>query len=129
MPVNYILAWFGMMVLAIINGAIRDFTYKLHVGALAAHQISTLALLLIFAAFFWFLIRRWPIASGRQAWIIGSVWLVMTLLFEFGIGRYAGSSWSELFRAYDLFSGQVWLLIPLWVFVGPYVFYRLIQRR
>lgn len=129
MPVNYILAWFGMMVFAVLNGAIRDFTYKPYVGALAAHQISTLTLLLIFAAFFRLLVRRWPIVSGRQAWIIGSVWLVMTLLFEFGVGRYGGRSWSELFQAYDVSSGQVWIVIPLWVLIGPYVWYRIAGAR
>lgn len=129
MPIHYFLAWFGMMVIAIVNGTIRDFTYKPFIGALAAHQISTLTLLLCFAAFFWLLTRRWPIISARQAWIIGSVWLLMTLAFEFGIGCLAGKSWSELFHAYDVFSGQVWLLVPLWVLIGPYVFYRFLQRR
>lgn len=129
MPVNYILAWFGMMVLAVANGAIRDFTYKPYVGALAAHQISTLTLLLILAAFLGLLVRRCPLSSGRQTWIIGSVWFVMTLIFEFGFGRVAGRSWSELFRAYDLFGGQVWLFIPLWILIGPYVFFRFMQEK
>lgn len=128
MSMYYFLAWFGMMVLAIVNGAIRDFTYKPYVGALAAHQISTLALLLCFAVFFRVLTRRRPIISARQAWIIGSVWFLMTLTFEFGIGCFAGKSWNELFHAYDVFSGQVWIFIPLWVLIGPYVFYRFLHR-
>jgi len=128
-PTQYFLAWFGMMAIAIVNGTIRDFTYKPYTGALAAHQISTLTLLLCFAVFFRMLTLRWPITSARQAWIIGSVWLLMTLAFEVGIGRFAGKSWNDLLHAYDVFSGQVWLFIPLWVLIGPYVFYRFLQRR
>jgi hypothetical protein len=34
---KYFFAWFGMMVLAIINGGLRDFAYKAYFGDLAAH--------------------------------------------------------------------------------------------
>lgn len=53
----------------------------------------------------------------------------MTEVFEFGVGRFIeGDSWSTLFHAYNVFAGQIWILIPLWVLVGPYVFFRFVQR-
>jgi len=47
MILKYFLAWFGMMVFAIINGGLRDFVYKSHVGDLPAHQISTVMLIVL----------------------------------------------------------------------------------
>ncbi|HET7319868.1 MAG TPA: hypothetical protein VFK23_12080 [Nitrospirota bacterium] len=129
MILRYFLAWFGMMVLAIVNGGLRDFAYKAYVGDLPAHQISTVVLLALLAGYIWFLTRIWPIKSARQAWIIGVMWFLMTEVFEFGMGLAQGDSWSELVYAYNVFAGQVWILIPLWVLVGPYLFFRFVQKK
>ncbi len=40
------------------------------------------------------------------------------------MGLIARESWSTLFHVYNIFAGQVWIFIPLWVLVGPYVFFR-----
>ena len=129
MILRYFLAWFGMMVLAIINGGLRDFAYKAAGGDLPAHQISTVVLLALLAGYFWLLTRIWPIKSATQAWIIGVMWFLMTEVFEFGMGLAQGDSWSELIYAYNVFAGQVWILIPLWVLVAPYLFFRFVQKK
>jgi hypothetical protein len=128
MIMKYALAWFGMMILAIINGGLRDLAYKPYLGDLPAHQISTVTLMVLFAGYFWLLTTRWPIKSASRAWIIGGIWFLMTEAFEFGVGRFiGGNSWSTLFHAYNVFAGQVWIFIPLWVSVGPFVFFRFVQ--
>ena len=116
------------MILAIINGGFRDFAYKPYVGDLPAHQISTIILIVLFAGYFWFLTTNWPIKSASQAWVIGGIWFLMTEIFEFGMGLIlAGDSWSKLFHAYNILDGQVWIFIPLWVLIGPYVFSVFVQ--
>jgi len=128
MLLRYFVAWFGMMIIAILNGAIRDGLYKSRVGDLAAHQISTVILLCILAGYFWLLTSIWHIASSLQAWAIGLMWLVMTLAFEVGMGRLIlKKPWGELRHDYNIFAGRVWVLIPLWTLIGPYVCFRLKQ--
>ena len=130
MILKYFIAWFGMMILAILNGGFRDLAYKPFVGDIAAHQISTVLLLLLLTGYFWFLVREWPIEYGKQAWVIGGIWFLMTEAFEFGMFLLvAGHPWNKLLHDYNLFDGQLWILIPLWVFVGPYVFYRFVQAK
>ena len=130
MLLRYALAWFGMMVLAIVNGGLRAKLYAPHTGELAAHQLSTMILLALFAGYFWLLTTYWPIASSRQAWMIGLMWLVMTLLFEIGLGRWVlGHPWNRVLREYNLLAGRVWLLVPLWTLVGPRMFFRCRQER
>lgn len=125
MIITYFIAWFGMMVLAILNGTLRDFAYKPLTNDLAAHQISTVILLLLFAGYFRFLVKHWPIESGRRAWAIGIMWFLMTEAFEFGmILMTVAHPWDKILESYSLFEGQVWLFVPLWVLIGPYVFYR-----
>lgn len=116
-----------MMLLAVINGAVRDFVYKPFVGNLPAHQISTAVLLLLLAGYFWRLRTVWPLPSGKHAWIVGILWFLMTGIFEFGMGAMRGLSAEESLHAYNLADGEVWLFIPLWVLVGPYVLHRFVH--
>lgn len=128
MYMKYFLCWFGMMVLAVINGALRDFTYKKSIGTLAAHQLSTITLLVLLALYFWIVFRLLPLPSSETAWTVGIMWFLLTLIFEFGIGKFVShKTWSELLHAYNLFAGQVWLFIPLWVLVAPYFYFRLLN--
>lgn len=122
---KYFLAWFPMLLLAIANGALRDLVYKKYVGELAAHQISTFSLIILFAVYIGFIIKWIPPASANQAMLVGLLWLVLTLAFEFGFGRYRGNSWEKLFADYNLLKGRLWILLPIWVTLAPYVFFKL----
>ena len=65
----------------------------------------------------------------RQAWIVGLIWFAMTELFELGIGRWISQlTWEQLLHAYDVASGQIWVFVPLWLLMGPYVFFRFVQK-
>jgi hypothetical protein len=45
---------------------------------------------------------------------------MLTVLFEFGFGHYLDAdSWEELLKNYDLTEGNLWMLILLWIGVGP----------
>jgi hypothetical protein len=126
---KYLAAWFPMLLLAIINGALREMLYKESLGALPAHQLSTVTLLLLFSVYIWFIIRTWPPVSAQQAWLIGLLWLLLTLAFEFGFGRLVGGKpWSVLLEDYNLLAGRVWVFIPAWVAAAPPLFFRLLQK-
>ena len=57
---------------------------------------------------------------------VGALWLVLTLAFEFALGRFvSGLSWREMLGEYDLASGRLWALVPLTVAVAPWLFYHL----
>lgn len=120
---KYTIAWFGMMVLAIINGTIRDFFYMPYIGTLAAHQLSTVILLAAFVFYIAWLAKQWPLHSRSQAWIVGIIWFFMTEVFEFGLGLRQGLTMDELLHAYNLFEGELWIIIPIWVLVGPSIVY------
>lgn len=114
-----------MLVLAIANGTLREFVYKKYTGELAAHQLSTITLCILFALYIGFVIRKFPPVSESNALLLGSFWTYLTLLFEFGFGRYRGNSWHLLLHDYNVLEGRIWLLVPVWVFIAPWIFYRL----
>ena len=120
MLLKYTLSWFGLVLLAILNGGVREHLYKARLGDLAAHQLSTILLLLLMTTYVRLLAAAWPLPSIAEAWAIGVIWLMLTLIFEFGFGRFvAGHSWQHLFAEYNLLAGKIWFLIPLWLLIAP----------
>jgi hypothetical protein len=124
---KYFLLWFPMIILAIINGAARDLWYKKYTTELLAHQLSTISLLLFLGIYIAFVIKKYPPQSEAESLGIGVLWMVLTLGFEFGFGLYRGNSWTQLLEAYDITKGNLWVLIPVWLVLAPYLFFKLLS--
>lgn len=123
---RYTLAWAPMILLAIGNGALREYTYGRRLSELQAHQLSTLIGLLLFAGYIFGLSEVWPLQSSSQATVIGAVWLALTLGFEFFFGHYvSGRPWAVLLHDYNIFAGRLWLFLLIWIAIAPWVFYLL----
>lgn len=125
MPLKYSLLWFPLPVIFIANGIIRQFGYAPYMSELAAHQLSTVIGLILLGAYVWAIERLWPLASGAQAAVVGAVWLLLTVAFEFLFGHFVvGHPWSALLHDYNLAAGRLWLLVPLWTALAPWVVHR-----
>ncbi len=123
---RYIAAWFLLLVVAVANGALRQFTYAKAMPELRAHQLSTLIGAVLVGAAVWLVIRAWPPSSGGQALVIGCTWLALTVAFEFFMGLVlAHRPLAQVLHDYDLFAGRVWVLFLVWLTVAPWVFHRL----
>ena len=123
---KYTIAWMGLVVIAIINGAIREKGYSRLLTELAAHQLSTVIGLILFGGYVLMLTRIWRISSSTQALAIGGIWLVFTIAFEFIFGHFVmGHPWSLLFSDYNLLEGRLWVLVLIWTAIAPYTFYKL----
>ncbi|MCF6129601.1 hypothetical protein L1S35_07950 [Flavobacterium sp. AS60] len=116
-----------MLILAIINGAARDLWYKKYTTELLAHQISTITLLLFLGTYIAFVIKKYPPQSETESLGIGLLWMVLTLGFEFGFGLYRGNTWPQLLDAYTITKGHLWVLIPIWLVLAPYLFFKLMK--
>lgn len=123
---KYVLAWFPLILVAIANGALREMIYKPYAGDLAAHQISTATFVFFFAAYVWAIGRRWKIESAGQSWLIGVIWVCMTIGFEFGFGHYVmGHAWTKLLHDYNILEGRVWIVVLVATLIVPNLSYRL----
>jgi threonine/homoserine efflux transporter RhtA len=128
MIVRYVIAWFPMVVVGIINGVIREQWYGNYLSELRAHQVSTVTGAVLFGLYIWVISRIWQLESGVQSLSVGFIWLAMTVCFEFFFEHYvAGHPWSRLFHDYNILAGRILGLLLLWITVAPYVFCRLQQ--
>jgi len=122
----YFFLWFPMVLIAILNGTLRVKILMKYFNELRAHQISVLSGITLFAIFIWIITGIWLIESSSQAWMIGFMWLLMTILFEFIFGHYVMKhSWEKLFADYNIFKGRLWFVVLIWVTIAPYLFFYL----
>lgn len=106
--------------LAVLNGTFRQAVLLPRLGDGPAHVVSTLLLsAIIFALAYVFMPYLRPQTAG-EAWLVGLLWVGLTVAFEFGAGHYLfGSPWSKLLADYNLAAGRIWMLVLLADLVAP----------
>ncbi|HVK37206.1 MAG TPA: hypothetical protein VNA88_01640 [Candidatus Kapabacteria bacterium] len=118
------LAWLVIVVLAIMNGTIRQALLLPMMGETAARAVSTIVLSAVVVVMTMIALPRIRPASRGEAWQIGALWLVLTLAFEFLVGHYVfGNPWSKLLADYDIGAGRIWVLALIVTLCAPAVLY------
>jgi uncharacterized membrane protein (DUF485 family) len=122
--------WSVILVLAVANGALRE-SVLLPLWGLPAAQIASGAILSGCILAVAFVGTPWYGGlSQTQSWIIGVAWLLLTLLFEFGFGRFVQqSSFAELLEAYTFSGGNIWPIVLVVTFAAPWLAAKLAERR
>jgi hypothetical protein len=114
--------WLAILVLAILNGALREKMLIPALGSFAGMIASGIILsvcicLVAFAAAPWY----GPLLSDQWL-LVGLFWLALTVAFEFGFGRFAQhKTWTELLDAYAFSGGNLWSLVLLVTFLSPWL--------
>ncbi len=118
--------WLAILVLAILNGALREKALIPAMGSFAGFVVSGIILsVCIFLVAF--LASPWygPLAS-RQWLFVGLFWLLLTLAFEFAFGRFVQhQTWAELLDAYTFRGGNIWPIVLAATFISPWLAARL----
>lgn len=128
--VRAFVAWWLILGLAIVNGALREAALVPAFGAAAGLMASGVVLSACVFAVAALLVARLGPVSMRMHLGIGAFWFVLTLAFEFGFGRVvAGKTWAQLLDAYTLRGGNLWPLVLVVVVFAPLVAAWLRQRR
>ncbi|MFP4189279.1 MAG: hypothetical protein ACLFR5_07750 [Halobacteriales archaeon] len=115
--------WLVLAVVAVLNGVFRELFVVPRIGEYPGHVVSTAllatAILVVSSVYF-------TNTSVEYRWnellLVGVVWTVLTVGFEFLIGYLEGTPTEVTIGQYDVFAGQVWLLVPLTLFFAPLLF-------
>ena len=114
--------WLVILVLAILNGALREKTLIPEFGSfigliVSGATLSVCVFLVSIAAAPWY----GPLVS-RQWLFIGLFWFLLTVVFEFSFGRFVQHiEWTELFDAYTFRGGNMWPLVLVIIGLSPWV--------
>lgn len=125
-----LIVWLAMLFMASLNGGMREALLVPVMGPDLARAVSTLLLCAIVLLLTYFAIRWIDPRSPGDAWVIGAMWVALTLGFEFLAGHFLfGNPWSELLEEYNVFRGRIWILAVVTILVAPWVCARARRRR
>lgn len=115
--------WIVMAVIAVLNGGFREVILIPRVGNYIGHVLSTALLVaaILLISFIYF--QRTPIEySYVELLLVGILWTVVTVGFEFLVGYIEGTPVSVTIGQYNVLAGQVWIAVPLTLLSAPLVF-------
>lgn len=123
--------WFLFMIFAIINAVLRSVVYKPIIGDLRAHQLNTIIFIAIILIITYFMFRYSQIElTTQQTYIIGTIWLLATICFEFLAGHYVfGNSWDKLLADDNILKVRIWCLILITILFAPYISNKILSIR
>ncbi len=120
MNLRSIVVWFVFVVLAIMNGALRNTVLTPRLGEFRGHITSTVILCAAILIVTWLTIGWIRPVNSSDALLIGGGWVLMTVAFEFLAGHYVfRTAWTTLLADYDLFAGRVWVLVLVTTAFAP----------
>jgi len=117
-----VISWCGLLVLAFANAALREGWLMSRLGDRASHAISSVTLSIAILLAGWYATGWVAPQSRQQAWMVGSIWLCLTLAFELLAGHFLfGRSWAVLLADYDLLAGRLWVLVLVTTLTTPLI--------
>ena len=107
-----LIPWFLLVILAILNGFIRQKFIFPKVGEQKAHVIGTIIFLILQFVLIFVYVKMSLIRESSILLEVGVFWVILTVLFEFGFGHYIMKHpWSKLLADYNIFKGRIWVLV------------------
>lgn len=112
--------WIGILVLAIINGALRESVLVPEIETSAALMLSGLLLSALIIGVAYLSLPWLNISDPLVLCIIGMGWLVLTVVFEFSFGFWQGEPLFDLLEAYTFKDGNIWPIVLAATAFAPY---------
>ena len=118
--IRAVVVWFVILLLAIVNGGVREKWLIPRFGDVMGRALSTVALCGLVFLITWLTIGWIHPRSTGDAIRIGVLWLVLTLTFEFLVGHYGfGKPWPVLLGDYDVSRGRIWIAVLIVTLLAP----------
>lgn len=112
--------WLGILVLASLNGALRDLVMAPRLGDTLARALSTLLLCGLVLLVTWYTVAWIGPRTTRDALTVGTLWVALTLAFELLGGHYLfHKPWLVLLADYDVRQGRIWIAVVFVTFAAP----------
>jgi hypothetical protein len=119
------LVWMLIMLAETGHGMVREVFIAPVIGGLRARQLGVLVGCIIIFVIAWLTTRWMAAGTRRQQILVGAFWVLLTVIFEFALGRATGTSWTRMLSDYDPTRGGFMLLGLTFMLVTPWLTRRL----
>lgn len=113
--------WPALAVAAAVNGVFREGVVGPLIGPAAAAVVALVTGLGL-VAFITVLFLKWvrEARSAADLWLLGAIWTVLGIAFEFALfGLVLGVPFDDLLAEYNLLDGHLWPLFLAGVLLAP----------
>ncbi|OKZ03662.1 MAG: hypothetical protein BHV78_02620 [Bacteroides sp. CAG:1060_57_27] len=125
-----LIIWICFIPAAILNGGLREYVLVPVIGQKWALPASGIILSGLIFLITWFMLPRLIKDNIRtERWLMGVVWALLTVIFEFVAGLSGGNNIQELLAAYNPLTGNLWLLVLVTTFFAPVMESSMRRRR
>ncbi|MFN4774226.1 MAG: hypothetical protein ACK5VA_21785 [Pseudanabaena sp.] len=117
-----VLVWLVFILAESLNGAARIFWLIPLLGDRLAHQVSFAIGSLLILTIATLFIRWLKAEKSWQLLSIGLAWLLLTVLFEIGLGRFVFAySWEQIAADYNLLQGGLMPIGLVLLVLSPFI--------
>ncbi len=112
--------WLLIILAESVHGTIRQLFFAPIFGDFPARRIAVVTAMILIFIITYFSIRWINVPSTTSLLVIGSMWIILTVLFEFGLGIYVFEhTWQRMFEDYDILRGGLMGFGLLFMFFAP----------
>ncbi len=113
--------WLVILVLAVVNGTLRQGVLIPRLGATSGLVLSGLLLASLILAVTYLFLPWLGIRRTGQLLLLGACWLALTLGFEFLFGLLRGKRLPEMLEAYTFKGGNLWPAVLVVTALAPWL--------
>lgn len=116
------LIWLMIILAESIHGTIRQLFLAPLVGDFPARRIAVFTGMILIFLVTWLFVNWIAAPNVRSLFAIGLFWIILTAMFEFGLGFFVfGFSSERLFEDYDISRGGLMGFGLLFMFFAPFL--------
>lgn len=113
------LTWMLIILAETLHGMAREIFIAPVLGDLRARQLGVAVGCVLIFVIAWLTARWIGARSRRTQFAVGALWVALTLIFEFALGRALGASWDRILEDYNPARGGFMILGMAFLFLAP----------
>ena len=121
------LIWVMLIPIAILNGGFREYVL-VYLGVLARPLSGIILRVCIFIVAY-LLVPKIKNCVKRDYIIFGIMWFILTNLFDLSSYIKAGDGFAGLLQSYNIFTGNLWLLVVLSALFSPIIVMKIKEKK
>ena len=125
--VHAFLIWVMIIPIAILNGGFRE--YVLVKLGIFARPLSGIILSVCIFAVAYLLVPKIKNCVKRDYILFGVMWFILTNLFDLSSYIKNGEGFAGLIQAYNIFTGNTWLLVVLSALLSPMLVMKIKEKK
>lgn len=116
------LVWLVILGTAIASAVVREIVLVPVMGADLALPVGGLLLTALICLIAFLCLPFFPEKGSRPYIVIGVIWFLLTLSFEFLLGHFVmGQPWHEILQVFDVSAGNLFVVALLATLVSPWL--------